>query len=603
MKLVKIKIKNFLSIKNEQVLKLNDGITSLVGLNEAGKTSVLKAMLKLNGNRIEQSEKNKKLKTSPSLISGYFRLFKDEIIKINDELDSIIKLDENIQYCVEIYVDDEDGVGYNFYYLNDNNDYINAEEIFIDTINKEIKKYVSIDDSINHNQNDYDGILEYIKVLSTNENNNKEELSKIETTVKFLKENSWSDSIPKYEFISFSAFNDVLKSKYTLEEVKTDKKVINILNIAGIKIEEIADDINSEEVFAIQDMESKYVDIVTNKFKEIFKQVDDDFKLKIKIDSATKSVFFSTQDKTTDTMSIPIDMRSEGFKWYLSIYLTLYNYIENNDINNKVLLLDEPNLYLHAEAQKDLLERVLKQEFKNIQIVYTTHSPYMIDPSNTNSIKIIEKDTQTNIYNSTRDYALKKENIKDVDALTPLMTALHLNIANELIANSNDNLIIIEGIQDMYLIKAIIKKLNYEDKFTSIKFMPCFGSEKVTFMFGYLFGLGYKTFILVDEDGAGRKTIKEITNKEQNNPIRERLYTYSIAFNINQQIEKRKKEDILLENLISKNDWDNIFKKKETIIYKEIFDDIDNIEFEQETLTNFKKLFDNLLKKVEEYNG
>lgn len=70
MKLLKVKIKNFLSLKEEQTLKLNNGITSLIGLNEAGKTSILKAIIKLNGEKIKKEEKNKKLKSNESSITG-----------------------------------------------------------------------------------------------------------------------------------------------------------------------------------------------------------------------------------------------------------------------------------------------------------------------------------------------------------------------------------------------------------------------------------------------------------------------------------------------------------------------------------------------------
>lgn len=603
MRLLKIKIKNFLSIKEEQTLKLNNGITSLIGLNEAGKTSVLKAITKLNGEKIKPEEKNKKMKNSKSMISGYFSINKEELNNIITDVDTLIKLNEDNKYCIEIFVDDDDGVGYNLLYLNDDNKYVEIEPIFLNILNEEIKRYIPINDSLDHKKDNYKDIINYINDLLKMESTATEELTKIKEIAEYLNESKWTENIPDYEFISFSAFRDVLKSKYTIDEVKEDQKVLNILQIANVNIDEIDKHITDNNVFSIQDIENEYTEIATTKFKEIFKQVDDNFKLRIKIDSATRSIYFSTQDKTTENVSIPIDDRSEGFKWYLSIYLTLYNYIENNDTNNKILLLDEPNLYLHAEAQRDLLERVLKEEFKNIQIIYTTHSPYMIDSANTNSIKIIEKETQTNIYNNTREYALTKKELKDVDALTPLMTALHLNIANELIANSNDNLIVVEGIQDLYVLKSMIHKLEYDEKFIHVKLIPCFGSEKVTFMFGYLYGLGYKTFILVDDDKSGRKTINEIKNKEQYNPISSHLFTYSFAFEPQNVNTKSKVPDVLLEDLISKNDWDNIFKEKNTVLYKDVYDNINDLNFEEETINNFKSLFNKIIKEMEGHNG
>ena len=600
MKLLKVKIKNFLSLKEEQTLKLNNGITSLIGLNEAGKTSILKAIIKLNGEKIKKEEKNKKLKSNESSITGYFSIGGDEIKNINKGLDPLIQLDESKNYAIEVFVDDEDGVGYNLLYLDEEKKYVSMDSIFLNILNGEIVKNISINDSLEHKKGTYQETIEYLEELIKMDSANTDELSQIKEIAEYLNENKWTESIPDYEFISFSVFRDVLKSKYTIDEVKKEEKVLNILKIAGIDIEQIDKDITENNVFSIQDVENEYAEIATTKFKEIFKQVDDNFKLRIKIDSATRSIYFSTQDKTTDNVSIPIDDRSEGFKWYLSIYLTLYNYIENNDSHNKILLLDEPNLYLHAEAQMDLLERVFKKEFKNIQIIYTTHSPYMIDSANTNSIKIIEKETQTNIYNSAREYALARKDMNDVDALTPVMTALHLNIANELIVNSNNNIIIVEGIQDLYVLKSMIYKLNYTGKFKNIKIIPCFGSEKVTFMFGYLYGLGYKTYILVDNDKAGRRTINEITNREPDNFLKNYLFTYSLSFESKSDNIQKKIQDVLLENLISKNDWSNIFKEKNTILYKNVYDNIDNLNFEKETIDNFKNLFDNIIKNMEE---
>lgn len=55
--LVNVKIKNFLSIKNEEVIKINNGITSIIGKNESGKSTILKAIEKLNGKKIEKQEK------------------------------------------------------------------------------------------------------------------------------------------------------------------------------------------------------------------------------------------------------------------------------------------------------------------------------------------------------------------------------------------------------------------------------------------------------------------------------------------------------------------------------------------------------------------
>ena len=594
MQLVKVIIKNFLSIKEEQVLKLNNGITSIVGLNESGKTSILKAIEKLNGKKITKNEKNKSMKNDESYIYGIFKLTEDEIKNINKNIPDIYKYPEDITLYLKILIDDEDGIGYYILTLDDQNNYVEINLKYIEKIRNNLQKLIKNNNEIDINKLNELSTDKEIKAFLTNIANtndiSEEQREKINEIIEKVDSQLWIDYIPEYEIIKFSSFEDVLKEKFTIEEIEKDKKVQNIFKIAKIDIKEIKENIENNEELALQDIESKYVDIVTKKFKNIFIQVDDNFKLKIRIGSANKDITFSTQDKTTNTDSIPIDARSDGFKWYLSMYLTLYDYIENNDKNNKILLLDEPNLYLHAEAQKDLLNRVFKEEFKDLQIIYTTHSPYMIDASNTFSIRIVEKDDQTYIYNSTREYALTKEELKDVDALTPLMTALHLNVANELILDKNDNIIVVEGIQDVYVLKAMIEKLNYIKKFQNIKFVPCFGSEKVPYMFGYLYGLGYNTYILVDADKGGKSAYIQITNKENDNPLKDIVLTYGKTLDF--------KTNILLESLFSKNDKETLLPNKSTILYKNILDNVDNIDFEKETLDSFKSLLDMIIERV-----
>ena len=124
--------------------------------------------------------------------------------------------------------------------------------------------------------------------------------------------------------------------------------------------------------------------------------------------------------------------------------------------DNHILLIDEPNLYLHAGAQRDLLYRIFKSEFQDMQIIYSTHSPYMIDAENTFSIRIIEKDDQTHIYNSSREYSIQNKSLKDIDAITPLLTSLELNISNTLIFDEKCKVFVVEGIQDVYIINAFI---------------------------------------------------------------------------------------------------------------------------------------------------
>src|SRR5574344_2170711 len=89
--ITKIAIKNFGSIKEEEIIKLNKDVTTFIGKNESGKSTLLRAIDKLNNGKILDSEKNVLLREEGSFIEATFRLEIEEIEKINLEQDESSK--------------------------------------------------------------------------------------------------------------------------------------------------------------------------------------------------------------------------------------------------------------------------------------------------------------------------------------------------------------------------------------------------------------------------------------------------------------------------------------------------------------------------------
>jgi hypothetical protein len=63
---------------------------------------------------------------------------------------------------------------------------------------------------------------------------------------------------------------------------------------------------------------------------------------------------------------------------------------ELRDDQGLILLLDEPGLGLHAAGQADLLRYLDEQLAGGHQLVYTTHSPYMIDATRPHRVRAVE---------------------------------------------------------------------------------------------------------------------------------------------------------------------------------------------------------------------
>ena len=89
-------------------------------------------------------------------------------------------------------------------------------------------------------------------------------------------------------------------------------------------------------------------------------------------------------------VSVPFDERSKGFVWFFS-FLAYFSGLEVEDEDaSMVLLLDEPGLNLHAMAQRDFLSFIDERLAPRHQVIYSTHSPFMINLSRLNGVRTVQ---------------------------------------------------------------------------------------------------------------------------------------------------------------------------------------------------------------------
>lgn len=89
-------------------------------------------------------------------------------------------------------------------------------------------------------------------------------------------------------------------------------------------------------------------------------------------------------------VSMPLGNRSRGFCWFFSFWVW-FKAIQKENAGPLVLLLDEPGLNLHASAQKDFMY-LMKDIAKQNQIIFTTHSPYMLEEAEGNVFCIVSRE-------------------------------------------------------------------------------------------------------------------------------------------------------------------------------------------------------------------
>jgi len=166
---------------------------------------------------------------------------------------------------------------------------------------------------------------------------------------------------------------------------------------------------------------------------------------------------------TVHWATTPLRTRSRGFVWFFS-FLAWYEDIKRRK-QNVILLLDEPGLSLHGRAQGDLL-RYFETELSSHQLLYTTHSPFMIDPTQFDRVRIVQdlgvdaKEPLPRDQDGTKVLA----NVFDAtdDSLFPLQGALGYDIQQTLFIGPNS--LVVEGAADMLYLRAFSAELEREGR-------------------------------------------------------------------------------------------------------------------------------------------
>jgi predicted ATP-dependent endonuclease of OLD family len=246
--------------------------------------------------------------------------------------------------------------------------------------------------------------------------------------------------------------------------------------------------------------------LLTQKVRQNWKQ-NQHLKLSVKLESVAKAanppdrfLQFRVEDTRHDFTS-RLDRRSTGFRWFVSFIASFFEFESDK---NLILLLDEPGLSLHARAQMDLLNSIDNHLAVGRQVIYTTHSPFMVRTEMLNRVRIVEDRGPDEGSTVTNDAG----KTSDPDTLFPLQAALGYDIAQNLfIGNRN---ILIEGTSDLIYLSVISSHLSSKGRTSlpeNVRLLPVGGATNIP---TFIALLGGKIDIVVLLDGnASRQRIDE----------------------------------------------------------------------------------------------
>lgn len=233
---------------------------------------------------------------------------------------------------------------------------------------------------------------------------------------------------------------------------------------------------------------------------------------------------------TKHMVSTELGTRSRGFIWFFS-FLAWYSHLRKEQ-KNIILLLDEPGLSLHAKAQKDLL-RYFEKELKPYhQVIYTTHSPFMVDPTRFDRVRIVQ---DRSLEPDSDDLPEEQQGTKVItevldatpDSLFPLQGALGYEIHQTLFIGPNN--LVVEGTSDLLYIQTISDVLivqGREGLSSDWTITPVGGSDKVP-TFVALIGAqsALNLAVLIDYQKKDRQKIEDLYKR--NLLKKKNVFTYA----------------------------------------------------------------------------
>lgn len=372
----------------------------------------------------------------------------------------------------------------------------------------------------------------------------------------------------------------ILKNRYTYDNIQKKEDIIGLNLLLGA-LEFSEDDLKEWLTTTDGALKQKYQTKFQFKLNELNKDFQSYYKtnkIELLFNVDAKVIEFSIRDdlKNDGTSITNFSERSDGLKWYMSLFIKLYS--TKKTYKNSLILLDEPGKSLHVIAQKELLKLLLKTE--NYQIIYTTHSPYMIDINNLENIRLVIKDEYSIIANGINN-PKKSGKASYKETITPISEAIGLSINYNFGPCLDKMNLVVEGITDYYYISSFMDYLKIDDE-NRPNIIPCVGATNESNIVSILIGWGYDYICLFDNDKEGVNVCNAIKKSVDN--ADEKL------FFVNDEYGKT------IESLLSDKIKDEINVGDKTLNAKKFAHLIRNKDtfLDEETISNFSRLLSKL---------
>lgn len=571
-------IKNFKGIDDVSISLVKDDLVLLLGLNESGKTTILKAIETFDYLNDPNDRHNDKF-------------FKDIRNKSDVNSNKPATISANIQLDEKLDIKDIK----KFIKRNQLTDQQNQliESLFRD-LNKE-------------------GSLQVTRVIPFRNGNPQPNYYQIETDHPIVKDKSLNKSLAKELvrrcpfIIYFEDFKDRIPERIFTSKTNDAFNADWYDIIDGLFY-------NTNKEYSIEEFKKYYSKSnprpkdAKTVLKRVNKTLNKSFSDKWKELSGVRDIeeteltynsaraYFEISITDTDGTTYSVDERSKGALWYLSFLMkTEFRRKKmRKNFGKPVLLIDEPASNLHSSAQQNMIQDFQKL-VEDTSVIYSTHSQYLISLENIKTTYVIRRDEGKVTSVLWADYI--KLDTSDETYYQPLANLL------QLVPNTFDipwiRAVITEGPSDMKVLQVMFSALRGQDVLDFVIY-PGASAQKLGTLISLNIGWGTDFKVLLDSDDAGMEAqekymkkynldeevvmVLPLKNKKIESYFKkdEHKALYELAFNKKKEGKVNKKEFASTFSLLNSD------KEKRMKIASLLSD---------ETKKNFEKLLDKLEKK------
>ena len=442
MKLSQARVVNYRSIDDSSWVKIDD-VTALVGKNESGKTAFLQAIRKINS--ISGEEDGFTIRDYPR--KGYIK-YK----KIHEQNPC-----EVAQAEFELSAEEVTEIEANF-----GNGVLASNKVIVTKNYKNERAWkIDLSDSISSSSVP-NSFTEPSNPTPTSFQNAVQNTGSNVSVSEKIAEQFLERWLPK--FVYFDNYS-LMRGKISINELRersenggplddADRTFLSLLTLSGVSLEDLEKDLGYEDIKV--ELESASITITD----EIFEYWQQNRQLKVEFDVSQADprdpaplnegkILHVRIENARHRVTVSFDERSKGFVWFFS-FLSYFSHLEETESGDLIILLDEPGTALHAMAQKDFLRFMDERLSPRCQVLYSTHSPFMIDLDKLHRIRLVQD--MDGVGTVISDDAVHN----DRETVFPLQMALGYQMAQTLflaphclMVNSPSDLIYLQVLGDM----------------------------------------------------------------------------------------------------------------------------------------------------------